>query len=68
MCFSVGLSASKLQKLIRPLSLSLSACAKSPVTNTYATDVATLSEVVNGLAKVREATGNNLSDYFVEKK
>lgn len=42
--------------------------AKSPVTNTYAKDCATLGDVMMLLKKVREETGNIPSDYFIEKK
>lgn len=42
--------------------------AKSPVTNTYARDVATLGQVMLALQKVREETGNKPEDYFVMPK
>jgi hypothetical protein len=42
--------------------------AKSPVTNTYARDVATLGELMLALNKVRMDTGNNPDDYFIKKK
>lgn len=41
--------------------------AKSPVTNTYAKDCATLGEVMMALKKARELTGNNPDDYFIKK-
>lgn len=41
--------------------------AKSPVTNTYAKDCATLGEVMMALKKAREVTGNNPDDYFIKK-
>ena len=43
---------------------------KSPVTNTYAKDCATLGTVMMTLKKVRESQGNNPDDYFIkaEKK
>lgn len=42
--------------------------AKSPVTNTYAKDVATMGELMLALKKARENTGNNLDDYFITSK
>jgi len=48
--------------------LSRSLGAKSPVTNTYAKDCASLGEVMLLLTKVREETGNNPDDYFVKNK
>ncbi len=42
--------------------------AKSPVTHTYAQDVATLGDVMLTLNKVRAETGNKPEDYFIPRK
>lgn len=41
--------------------------AKSPSTNTYAKDCATLGDVMLALKAARDATGNNPDDYFIKK-
>lgn len=41
--------------------------ARSPVTNTYAKDCATMGELMLALKRVREETGNNDADYFIPK-
>lgn len=47
--------------------LSRSLGAKSPVTNTYAKDCATLGQVMLSLKKIRGETGDNPDDYFIPK-
>lgn len=42
--------------------------AKSPVTNTYARDVATLGDLMLALNMARQNTGNKPEDYFLPKR
>ncbi len=42
--------------------------AKSPATNTYAKDCATLGDIMLALKKVRDSQGNNDADYFIPRK
>lgn len=41
---------------------------KSPRTDTYAQDVATMADLMMTLNAVREKTGNNPDDYFIKSK
>ncbi len=47
--------------------LSRTVGAKSPETNTYAYDCATLGDVMVALKKIRDEQGNNPDDYFIKK-